>query len=314
MNTKSDKVQKIIVDNDHSGQRLDNFLLNFLKGVPKSKIYSIIRKGEVRVNSSRKKVSYKIIEDDLIRIPPLNLATTLKNVPSSSFIKVLQKNIIYEDNNCLVIDKPYGVASHGGSGISIGLIEAIRNFGKEYRDCKLVHRLDRNTSGCQLISKKQKFLRICNLLLRERKIKKKYIALIHGQWPDDLKLIENKLEKNITISGEKMVKVSKNGKDSITEFKIIEKSKFFTKLSCNLITGRTHQIRVHTSSNNFPIVGDLKYGNREKDKKFLENDFKRMFLHSSHLEIKDLNLKVSCREPKEFKKIIKISESKSFLT
>ena len=129
MNTKSDKVQKIIVDNDHSGQRLDNFLLNFLKGVPKSKIYSIIRKGEVRVNSSRKKVSYKIIEDDLIRIPPLNLATVSKNVPSSSFIKVLQKNIIYEDNNCLVINKPCGVASHGGSGLSIGLIEAIRNFG-----------------------------------------------------------------------------------------------------------------------------------------------------------------------------------------
>ena len=285
MNTKSDKVQKIIVDIDHSGQRLDNFLLNFLKGIPKSKIYSIIRKGEVRVNSSRKKVSYKIVEDDLIRIPPLNMATASKNVPPSSFIKVLQKNIIYEDNNCLVINKPYGVASHGGSGISIGLIEAIRNFGKEYRDCKLVHRLDRNTSGCQLISKKQKFLRICNLFLRERKFKKKYIALIHGQWPDELKLIENKLEKNITISGEKMVKVSKNGKDSITEFRIIEKSKFFTKLSCNLITGRTHQIRVHTSSNNFPIVGDLKYGNKEKDKKFLENDLKRIFLHSSHLEI-----------------------------
>ena len=225
MNTKSDKVQKIIVDIDHSGQRLDNFLLNFLKGVPKSKIYSIIRKGEVRVNSSRKKVSYKIVEDDLIRIPPLNIATASKNVPPSSFIKVLQKNIIYEDNNCLVINKPYGVASHGGSGISIGLIEAIRNFGKEYRDCKLVHRLDRNTSGCQLISKKQKFLRICNLFLRERKFKKKYIALIHGQWPDELKLIENKLEKNITISGEKMVRVSKNGKDSITEFRIIEKKK-----------------------------------------------------------------------------------------
>ena len=119
--------------------------------------------------------------------------------------------------------------------------------------------MDRNTSGCQLISKKQKFLRICNSLLRERKIKKNYIALIHGQWPDDLKLIENKLEKNITISGEKMVKVSKNGKNSITEFKIIEKSKFFTKLSCNLITGWTHQIRVHSSSINFPIVGDLNY-------------------------------------------------------
>ena len=314
MKTESNKVQKIIVDNDHTGQRLDNFLLNFLKGIPKSKIYSIIRKGEVRVNSLRKKAFYKIAKDDLIRIPPLNLPIRSDKVPSISLIKILQNNIIFEDNNCLVIDKPFGIASHGGSGISIGLIEAVRNFGKEYRNCKLVHRLDKNTSGCQLISKKQKFLRTCNSLIRERKIKKKYIALVHGHWPKDRSFIENKIEKNITISGEKMVKVSENGKNSITEFQIIEKSKFFTKLSCNLITGRTHQIRVHTSSNNFPIVGDLKYGNREKDKKFLEYDFKRMFLHSSHLEIKDLNLKISCKEPKEFKKIIKISESKSFLT
>ena len=314
MKTESNKVQKIIVDNDHTGQRLDNFLLNFLKGIPKSKIYSIIRKGEVRVNSLRKKASYKITKDDLIRIPPLNLPFRFDKVPSISLIKILQNNIIFEDNNCLVIDKPFGIASHGGSGISIGLIEAVRNFGKEYRNCKLVHRLDKNTSGCQLISKKQKFLRTCNSLIRERKIKKKYIALVHGQWPKDRMFMENKLEKNITISGEKMVKVSENGKNSITEFQIIEKSKFFTKLSCNLITGRTHQIRVHTSSNNFPIVGDLKYGNKEKDKKFLKHGLNRMYLHSSLIEIKDLNLKVSSKDPKEFKKMIKNSESNSFLT
>ena len=314
MKTESNKVQKIIVDNDHTGQRLDNFLLNFLKGIPKSKIYSIIRKGEVRVNSLRKKVSYKISKDDLIRIPPLNLPIRSDKVPSISLIKILQNNIIFEDNNCLVIDKPFGISSHGGSGISIGLIEAVRNFGKEYRNCKLVHRLDKNTSGCQLISKKQKFLRTCNSLIRERKIKKKYIALVHGQWPKDRMFIENKLEKNINISGEKMVKVSENGKNSITEFQIIEKSKFFTKLSCNLITGRTHQIRVHTSSNDFPIVGDLKYGNKEKDKKFLKHGLNRMYLHSSLIEIKDLNLKVSSKDPKEFKKMIKNSESNSFLT
>ena len=194
MKTESNKVQKIIVDNDHTGQRLDNFLLNFLKGIPKSKIYSIIRKGEVRVNSLRKKVSYKITKDDLIRIPPLNLPIRPDKVPSISLIKILQNNIIFEDNNCLVIDKPFGIGSHGGSGISIGLIEAVRNFGKEYRNCKLVHRLDKNTSGCQLISKKQKFLRTCNSLIRERKIKKKYIALVHGHWPKDRSFIENKLE------------------------------------------------------------------------------------------------------------------------
>ena len=157
MKTEFNKAQKIIVDNDHTGQRLDNFLLNFLKGIPKSKIYSIIRKGEVRVNSLRKKAFYKIAKDDLIRIPPLNLPIRSDKVPSISLIKILQNNIIFEDNNCLVIDKPFGIASHGGSGISIGLIEAVRNFGKEYRNCKLVHRLDKNTSGCQLISKNKNF-------------------------------------------------------------------------------------------------------------------------------------------------------------
>ena len=190
----------------------------------------------------------------------------------------------------------------------------MRNFGKEYRDCKLVHRLDRNTSGCQLISKKQKFLRECNTLIRERKVLKEYTALVHGQWPDDIRIVENKLSKNINISGERMVKISNDGKDSITEFKILEKGKFFTKLSCNLITGRTHQIRVHTSSKSFPIVGDLKYGDKDKDKNFLNSDLKRMYLHSKSLEMKDLSLKISCEEPKEFKKMIKVSESESFLS
>lgn len=314
MNNEAKKVQKVSVSKDYSGQRLDNFLLNLLKGIPKSKIYSIIRKGEVRVNSARKQVFYKIKENDLIRIPPLHVKKIIQAEASNSLINILKKNIIFENDDCLAINKPFGVASHGGSGISIGLIEAVRNFGKEYRDCKLVHRLDRNTSGCQLISKKQKFLRECNILIRERKVLKKYTALVHGQWPDDMRIVENKLRKNINISGERMVKISNDGKDSITEFKILEKGKFFTKLSCNLITGRTHQIRVHTSSKSFPIVGDLKYGDKDKDKNFLNSDLKRMYLHSKSLEMKDLSLKISCEEPKEFKKMIKVSESESFLS
>ena len=308
------KVQKITINKDYSGQRLDNFLLNYLKGVPKSKIYSIIRKGEVRVNSSRKQVFYKIKENDLIRIPPLQLENKENIKAPFELIDVLKRSIIFEDDNCLVINKPFGIASHGGSGISFGLIEAIRNFGPRYRDCKLVHRLDKNTSGCQLVSKNQSFLRKCNNLIREKKIIKKYIALVHGNWPENLNLIENKLTKNIGVSGERLVKVSSDGKNSITKFKLLEKNNFFSKLSCNLVTGRTHQIRVNTSHSKFPIDGEHKYGDRHKDKKFLHQDLKRMYLHSKSLEIKDLNLKVISNEPKEFKKLIKISESKSFLS
>ena len=308
------KVQKITINKDYSGQRLDNFLLNYLKGVPKSKIYSIIRKGEVRVNSSRKQVFYKIKENDLIRIPPLQIENKEDIKAPFELIDVLKRSIIFEDDNCLVINKPSGIASHGGSGISFGLIEAIRNFGPRYRDCKLVHRLDKNTSGCQLVSKNQSFLRKCNNLIREKKIIKKYIALVHGNWPENLNLIENKLTKNIGVSGERLVKVSSDGKNSITKFKLLEKNNFFSKLSCNLVTGRTHQIRVHTSHSDFPIVGDHKYGDKRKDKKFLHQDLKRMYLHSKSLEIKDLNLKVISNEPKEFKKLIKISESNSFLS
>ena len=308
------RVQKITINKDYSGQRLDNFLLNYLKGVPKSKIYSIIRKGEVRVNSSRKQVFYKIKENDLIRIPPLQIENKEDIKAPFELIDILRRSIIFEDDDCLVINKPFGIASHGGSGISFGLIEAIRNFGPRYRDCKLVHRLDKNTSGCQLVSKNQSFLRKCNNLIREKKIIKKYIALVHGNWPENLNLIENKLIKNIGVSGERMVKVSSDGKNSITKFKLIEKNNFFSKLSCNLVTGRTHQIRVHTSHSDFPIVGDDKYGDRHKDKKFLHQDLKRMYLHSKSLEIKELNLKVISNEPKEFKKLIKISESKSFLS
>ena len=187
------KVQKITINKDYSGQRLDNFLLNYLKGVPKSKIYSIIRKGEVRVNSSRKQVFYKIKENDLIRIPPLQIENKENIKAPFELIDVLKRSIIFEDDNCLVINKPFGIASHGGSGISFGMIEAIRNFGPSYRNCKLVHRLDKNTSGCQLVSKNQSFLRKCNNLIREKKIIKKYIALVHGNWPENLNLIENKL-------------------------------------------------------------------------------------------------------------------------
>jgi 23S rRNA pseudouridine955/2504/2580 synthase len=304
-----EKVQKIEIKESHEGQRLDNFLINLLKGVPKSKIYSIIRKGEVRVNSSRKQARYKLIKADLIRVPPIRLTPSKEKFAPKDMIDLLKESIIFEDKNYIAINKPKGIASHGGSGISIGLIEAVRNFGPEYRDCKLVHRLDRSTSGCQIISKKQQFLKQCNELIRNGRANKSYIAIVKGSWPDNKKRIVSNLSKDILVSGERMVKETADGKNSITEFKIIEKSNLFTKLSCNLITGRTHQIRVHTSNFGFPIVGDDKYGDRETNKSLNKIGLDRMYLHSKSFKISELEINLESEEPKEFKKLIKVSDS-----
>ena len=304
-----EKVQKIEIKESHEGQRLDNFLINLLKGVPKSKIYSIIRKGEVRVNSSRKQARYKLIKADLIRVPPIRLTPSKEKFAPKDMIDLLKESIIFEDKNYIAINKPKGIASHGGSGISIGLIEAVRNFGPEYRDCKLVHRLDRSTSGCQIISKKQQFLKQCNELIRNGRANKSYIAIVKGSWPDNQKRIVSNLSKDILVSGERMVKETADGKNSITEFKIIEKSNLFTKLSCNLITGRTHQIRVHTSNFGFPIVGDDKYGDRETNKSLNKIGLDRMYLHSKSFKISELEINLESEEPKEFKKLIKVSDS-----
>ena len=304
-----EKVQKIEIKESHEGQRLDNFLINLLKGVPKSKIYSIIRKGEVRVNSSRKQARYKLIKADLIRVPPIRLTPSKEKFAPKDMIDLLKESIIFEDKNYIAINKPKGIASHGGSGISIGLIEAVRNFGPEYRDCKLVHRLDRSTSGCQIISKTQQFLKQCNELIRNGRANKSYIAIVKGSWPDNKKRIVSNLSKDILVSGERMVKETADGKNSITEFKIIEKSNLFTKLSCNLITGRTHQIRVHTSNFGFPIVGDDKYGDRETNKSLNKIGLDRMYLHSKSFKISELEINLESEEPKEFKKLIKVSDS-----
>jgi|TARA_B100001094_G_scaffold333436_1_gene412194 23S rRNA pseudouridine955/2504/2580 synthase len=304
-----ENVQKVEIQESHEGQRLDNFLINYLKGVPKSKIYSIIRKGEVRVNSSRKKAKYKLNVKDLVRIPPIRISASKDKIAPRGMIDLIKENIISENDYYIAINKPIGIASHGGSGISIGLIEAIRNFGPEYRDCKLVHRLDKSTSGCQLIAKKQQFLKKCNEYIRDGKVIKRYTAIVLNEWPEEIRKITSNLSKDILISGERMVKESSAGKQSITEFKIKKKSKKFTKLECNLITGRTHQIRVHTSNQGNPIVGDDKYGNKEINKFIKKIGLERMYLHSNTLIIPDLKISLEAEEPVEFKKLIKISDS-----
>ncbi|MFL2735706.1 MAG: RluA family pseudouridine synthase [Gammaproteobacteria bacterium] len=302
------EVRKIIIDEDISGQRLDNFLLNQLKGVPKSKIYSIIRKGEIRINSRRKKPSYKLVCGDEVRIPPIKTSTKENQFVPTNIIALLRDSIIEENNDYIAINKPEGIASHGGSRISIGVIETIRNFGKAYRDAKLVHRLDKDTSGCQVIAKNNKFLRHCNKLISERKVKKTYQAIVHGKWIQKDGVYEINIEKNTLIGKERMVRISEGGKISKTSFNLIESSKHFSLVQCELITGRTHQLRVHLSELGYSIVGDKKYGIKEnkfpKDSGFK----KRMYLHANSFISKDLNIHINAKPPEEFKKLLKNDE------
>ena len=302
------EVKKIIIDENISGQRLDNFLLNKLKGVPKSKIYSIIRKGEIRINSKRKKPSYKLINGDEVRVPPIKISTKDSKFVPTNIIVLIKDAIVEENDDYIAINKPEGIASHGGSGISIGIIEAVRNFGKRYRDAKLVHRLDKDTSGCQLIAKNNNFLRRCNKLISERKVQKTYQAVVHGDWNHKDGLYEINIKKNMLIGKERMVKISEGGKIAKTIFQSIESSDHFSLVECELVTGRTHQLRVHLSELGFPIVGDNKYGFKESQ---LPKDLdykKRMYLHANSFISEDLNIHLSVEPPTEFKKILKNDE------
>ena len=302
------EVKKIIINENISGQRLDNFLLNQLKGVPKSKVYSIIRKGEIRINSKRKKPSYKLVIGDEVRVPPIKTSSKESQFVPTNVIALLRDSIVEENDDYIALDKPEGIASHGGSGISIGVIETIRNFGKSYRDAKLVHRLDKDTSGCQVIAKNNKFLRNCNKLISERKVKKTYQAVVHGNWIHKDGIYEINIEKNMLIGKERMVRISDGGKIAKTFFKVIESSKHFSLIQCELITGRTHQLRVHLSELGFPIVGDKKYGIKENKFPSSSGHKKRMYLHANSFISKDLNIHIKVNPPKEFKKILKNDE------
>ncbi len=302
------EVKKIIINENISGQRLDNFLLNQLKGVPKSKIYSIIRKGEIRINSKRKKPSYKLASGDEVRVPPIKTSSKENQFVPTNVIALMKDAIVEENDDYIVLNKPEGIASHGGSGISIGVIETIRNFGKSYRDAKLVHRLDKDTSGCQVVAKNNKFLRNCNKLISERKVKKTYQAIVHGNWIHKDGIYEINIEKNMLIGKERMVKISEGGKIAKTFFKVIESSKHFSLIHCELITGRTHQLRVHLSELGFPIVGDKKYGIKENNFPKNSGFKKRMYLHANSFISEDLNILISVKPPKEFKKILKNDE------
>ena len=254
-------VKFVTVTEKNELQRIDNFLVTQLKGLPKSKIYRIIRKGEVRINKKRCKPEAKLVIGDVVRIPPVfGLEEGVKSVyVSDSLSKVLDSAVLYEDASILVINKPSGLAVHGGSGIQLGLIEALRAKYPSHQFLELVHRLDRDTSGCILIAKSRPALRALHAQFREDKVTKIYHLAVHGKWPKHLRKVDAPLKKNELKSGERIVTVSQEGKPSQTIFRILDTSEHFGLLEAKPVTGRTHQIRVHASFNGCPIVGDQKY-------------------------------------------------------
>jgi 23S rRNA pseudouridine955/2504/2580 synthase len=281
------KVQLITIDDNHEGQRIDNFLLNLLKGVPKSHIYRILRKGEVRVNKKRVKAPYKLASGDEVRVPPVRISEQSEAPVNVKLDKVqeLERQIIYESDAVLVVNKPSGWAVHGGSGLSFGVIEALRQLRPEARFLELVHRLDRDTSGCLLVAKKRSALRYLHQQLREKTLYKEYVALAAGRWPKRARRIDAPLLKNTLKSGERVVRVDPEGKPSVTEFILEQSFENCSLMQCSPVTGRTHQIRVHAQYVGCPLAGDPKYGDASFNQYLKETyGFTRLFLHARKLE------------------------------
>jgi 23S rRNA pseudouridine955/2504/2580 synthase len=281
---ETSQVSYLEVSDRGAGQRLDNFLLRELKGCPKSLIYRIIRKGQVRVNGKRSKPDTRLESGDKVRVPPLRLPGSSQPArPGAQLAELLQKSIRFENDHFLVINKPAGLAVHGGSGVRLGMIEALRQLRPEWRGLELVHRLDRETSGCLVIAKNTQFLKAINQALKDRSVTKIYLALVQGYWPDTLRQINVPLAKNQLESGERMVRVSEQGKKSLTRFQVVEHlGRRATLLEVELETGRTHQIRVHCQHAGHPIIGDAKYGNRDQPDAI--RSIKKLCLHASRLE------------------------------
>ncbi len=271
------------------GQRLDNFLLRTLGAVPRSLVYRILRTGEVRVNGRRAKPAYRLAVGDRVRLPPLQDAgrkqdSTEAKAPSKSLRDFVTAAVIHEDRDLIVVNKPAGVAVHGGSGVSFGVIEALRAVHPQVKELELVHRLDRETSGCLLVAKRRAVLRDLHAQLRERRMQKRYLTLVAGRWPFGTKTIDLPLKTNLKQGGERVVRVHSEGQSAVTTFKPIEQfGKVATLLDVDLGTGRTHQIRVHAAHAGYPVAGDEKYGDREKDAKLKAYGLTRMFLHAASL-------------------------------
>lgn len=275
------------VGEESAGQRLDNFLIRQLKGVPKTHVYRIIRSGEVRVNKGRAAADTRVESGDLVRLPPLRLPARIEEkaarpAPAREF------PVLFEDEHVLAVDKPAGVAVHGGSGVSFGVIEQLRQARPAARFLELVHRLDRETSGILLVAKRRPALTALQDQFRERETGKTYLALVEGEWPANRKVVDLPLHKYLLADGERRVRVvakdDPEGMRAVTLVKVAQKLPGFSLLEVTIKTGRTHQIRVHLASQAHPIAGDDKYGDFERNKALQKQGLRRMFLHAWRLQ------------------------------
>jgi 23S rRNA pseudouridine955/2504/2580 synthase len=261
-------------------QRIDNFLLRRLKGVPKSHVYRVLRSGEVRVNSARVKPDYRLREGDRVRVPPVRLGgAPARPLPA----RLPGLPVVYEDAALLVIDKPSGIAVHGGSGLSYGVIEALRAARPAARSLELAHRLDRETSGLLIIAKKRSALTALHAMFREGHVEKRYWAVVHGRWEKGERELRDRLHKYVTGRGERRVAVHDEGREARTHVRPVHVGARFSLLELRLLTGRTHQIRVHLAHAGHPIVGDDKYGDFARDRLLAREGVQRLFLHARAL-------------------------------
>jgi len=269
------------VGEESVAQRIDNFLLRRLKGVPKSHVYRVLRSGEVRVNSGRVKPDYRLRAGDRVRVPPVRLATpAAKPAP-----RPLELPIVYEDAALLVIDKPSGIAVHGGSGVSYGVIESLRAERPEAKSLELAHRLDRDTSGLLIIAKKRSALVELHRMLRDGEVAKVYVALVQGRWQGGERELRERLHKFVTAGGERRVAVHADGQAAATQVKPVAVTDEFSLLQLRLLTGRTHQIRVHLAHAGHPVLGDDKYGDFESNRALAKQGVKRLMLHARRLAL-----------------------------
>jgi 23S rRNA pseudouridine955/2504/2580 synthase len=278
----------IEVSEDHTGQRLDNFLQRELNGVPRTRVYRAMRKGEIRVNKGRVKPDYRVCTGDRVRIPPLHTAERMppSQVPNH-LARLLRERVLFEDDNLLVINKPSGLAVHGGSGLSFGMIECLRQMRTGDRYLELVHRLDRDTSGCIMVARRAAVLKDLHRQLREDRIGKSYLALVLGEWSARRSFVEAPLLKNTLKSGERLVRVDKAGKRARTDFSVVQRLAGYTLVEARPITGRTPQIRVHAQHAGHPLLGDPKYGDRDANQVAKQLGLGRLFLHASELSFLD---------------------------
>ena len=277
-------VRLLTAGEEDAGQRLDNFLFRTLKGVPKSHVYRLLRTGQVRVNKKRAKPDYRLEAGDELRLPPVRQEEkAAPGKPPHWQQEALKEAILYEDERLLVVNKPAGMAVHGGSGVSFGVIETLRMLRPENPGLELAHRLDRETSGCLVVAKRRSAVRTLHAAFREGGVEKHYLALLTGAWTGGEANVDLPLEKNRLEGGERMVKVSHSGKEAQSLFRPLQHFSDAALLDIRIFTGRTHQIRVHAAHLKHPVAGDDKYGDREANKRLKAVGLKRMFLHAHRL-------------------------------